>query len=156
MRRTLAIVVLGGALLGAASCGPKTTDTAAAPSASASQTGGSTKTICDSIEPAFLAWATELGALPALTSKSTSADIAAYFDKWHEATDKVIAALNAAGSEATDPAFKQTIATLEKLLKDGNTAFTVEAAAKGAKNPFVGADFSNAASAIYKACTAAS
>jgi hypothetical protein len=157
MRRVLAIVAMGGALLAAAACGPTTSDSAAAPtatSASPSPTGKTTKDVCATLEPAFVTWATEIGALPELSAKSTKADITAYFKSFHEATDKVVTALNSAGTDAGDPAFKQTLATLEKMIDDGNKAFTVESAAKGAKNPFEGDAFSNAADAVDKACSA--
>src|SRR5689334_10376809 len=111
MRRVLAIVAIGGALLGAAACGPTTSDAAApaatSAAASPSPAGKTTKDVCSALEPAFVTWASEIGQLPEITSKSTKADVTAYFKSFHDATDKVVTALKSAGADATDPAFKQ-------------------------------------------------
>ena len=147
MRRVLAVVALVGALFTATACGTEAEPTATATSAAATSAPAGKKTadVCSTLEPKVVGWATEIAGLKAVTSKSTSAEIEAYFAAFRAATAKLVTSLQAAGGETADAAFKQALAGLSTYLENANKAYTTEAVAKGGKNPFESPEFEAAA-----------
>ncbi|MBB5869799.1 hypothetical protein F4553_003178 [Allocatelliglobosispora scoriae] len=152
MRRVIALMALVGALFTASACSAEP-DPAASPSATAAAGGKTNKEVCASLGPKVTAWATDISGLKEVTKESTAAEKEAFFTGFNAATRRLIESLLAASAEASDKAFQSALNGLVAFLETGSKTFTAEAIAKGAKNPYEGAEFEAAAGELDKYCS---